>query len=102
MELLEQLKARNIRIFIDAENIKNEQGFPVEFKDRAFLKAVYEDMSPLQVVLKSPQIGLTTLMLVKSFWVAKYLRKDIVYTLPTSADVNDMAGGKINRIIVQN
>ncbi len=102
MELLEQLKARNIRIFVDAEGIKNEQGFPVEFKDRAFLKAIYEDLSPLQVVLKSPQIGLTTLMLIKTFWVAKYLRKDIVYTLPTSADVNDMAGGKINRIIAQN
>jgi len=102
MELLEQLKARNIRIFVDVEGIKNEQGFPVEFRDRAFLKAIYEDMSPLQVVLKAPQIGLTTLMLIKTFWVAKYLRKDIVYTLPTNADVNDMAGGKINRIIAQN
>lgn len=102
MTLLDQLKARNIRIFVDAEGIKNEQGFPVEFKDRAFLKAIYEDLSPLQVVLKAPQVGLTTLMLIKTFWVAKFLRKDIVYTLPTSADVNDMAGGKINRIIAQN
>lgn len=102
MELLEQLKARNIRIFIDAEGIKNEQGFPVEFVDRAFLKDIYEDLAPLQVVLKAPQIGLSTLMLIKSFWVAKNLRKDIVYTLPTSSDVNDMAGGKINRIIAQN
>lgn len=102
MNLLDKLKARNIRIFVDAEGIKNEQGFTIEFKDRAFLKAIYEDMSPFQVVLKAPQIGLTTLMLIKSFWVAKFLRKDIVYTLPTSSDVNDMAGGKINRIIAQN
>lgn len=102
MTLLEKLKARNIRIFIDAEKIKNEQGFPVEFIDRAFLKDIYEDMSPLQVVLKAPQIGLTTLMLIKTFWIAFFQRKDIVYTLPTSADVNDMAGGKINRIIAQN
>lgn len=91
-----------IQAFIHDNGIKNEQGFPVEFRDRKFLWDIYEDMSPLQVILKAPQIGLTTLMLIKSFWVAKYLRKDIVYTLPTSNDVNDMAGGKINRIIAQN
>lgn len=91
-----------IQAFIHDNQIKNEQGFSIEFKDRPFLWDIYEDMSPLQVVLKAPQIGLTTLMLIKSFWVAKNLRKDIVYTLPTSSDVNDMAGGKINRIVAQN
>lgn len=102
MQLLNQLKARNIRIFIDAERIKNEQGLDIEFKDRAFLKAIYEDMSPLQVVLKAPQIGMTTLMVIKSLWVAKNLHKDIIYTLPTQGDVQDMASGKINRIVAQN
>lgn len=102
MNLLNQLKARNIRIFIDAERIKNEQGLNIEFKDRAFLKAIYEDMSPNLVVLKAPQIGLTTLMVIKTFWVAKHLKKDIIYTLPTQSDVQDMASGKINRIVAQN
>jgi len=40
--------------------------------------------------------------LIKSFYVAKKKRKDIIYTLPTQSDVNDMAGGKINRIVAQN
>lgn len=102
MELLNQLKARNIRIFIDAEQIKNEQGLAIEFHDRAFLKAIYEDLSPYQVVLKAPQIGLTTLMVIKTMWVANYLKKDIIYTLPTQSDVQDMASGKINRIVAQN
>lgn len=102
MTLKEQLSARSIRIFIENYGIRNEQGLPIEFRDRAFLKAIYKDMSPRQVVLKAPQIGLTTLMVIKSFWVAKYLKKDIIYTLPTQSDVQDMASGKINRIVSQN
>lgn len=100
--LKEQLSARSIRIFLETYGIKNEQGLPIELKDRAFLTAIYKDMSPLQVVLKAPQIGLTTLMVIKTLWVAKYLKKDIIYTLPTQSDVQDMASGKINRIVAQN
>lgn len=100
--LKEQLSARSIRIFLENYAIKNEQGLPIELKDRAFLTAIYKDMSPLQVVLKAPQIGLTTLMVIKTLWVAKYLKKDIIYTLPTQSDVQDMASGKINRIVAQN
>jgi hypothetical protein len=42
------------------------------------------------------------MMLLKSFWIAKNLHKDIIYTLPTQADVWDMAGGKVNRLVAQN
>lgn len=98
----EQLAEANIHVFLDHYDIKNEQGLPMEFKDRSFLWDIFEDESPLLAVLKAPQIGLTTLMTIKSLWVAKNRGKDIIYTLPTKSDVNDMAGGKINRIIAQN
>lgn len=101
-ELKEALSNRSIRIFLEHYGIKNEQGMPIELKDRAFLRDIYKDMSPFQVVLKAPQVGLTTLMVIKSMWVAKNLHKDIIYTLPTQSDVQDMASGKINRIIAQN
>lgn len=39
---------------------------------------------------------------IKSFWVAKKLQKQIIYTLPAQSDVQDMVGGSINRIIAQN
>lgn len=100
--LKEKLSSRSIRIFLEYYGIKNEQGLPIELKDRAFLRAIYKDMSPYQVVLKAPQIGLTTLMVIKTLWVAMYMKKDIIYTLPTHDDVKDMASGKINRIIAQN
>ena len=94
--------SEEIHAFIHDEEIKNEQGLPIEFYDRAFLYDIYNYFSPFQCVLKAPQIGLTTLMIIKSFWIAKYQHKDIIYTLPAQADVYDMASGKINRIIAQN
>lgn len=98
----ELAKSKRILLFIAAESIKNEQGLPIEFIDRAFLIDIYRDKSANLCVLKAPQIGLTTLMVIKTFWTAKYLHKDIIYTLPTQSDVQDMASGKINRIVAQN
>lgn len=82
--------------------IKNESGFPIEFEKRKFLKDIYNDLSPLQVWLKPPQIGATVCQTLKSFYVAKKLKRQIIYTLPTQGDVQDMVGGSVNRIISQN
>lgn len=83
-------------------NIKNEIGTPIDFSKRPFLKEIYNDLSPNQVFLKPPQIGATVMNTLKSLWVAKVLRRQIIYTLPTQGDVQDMVGGSFNRIIAQN
>ncbi len=83
-------------------DIKNEVGTPIEFEKRKFLKDIYNDLSPKQVWLKPPQIGATVAQTLKSFYVAKKLRRQIIYTLPTQGDVQDMVGGSVNRIIAQN
>lgn len=75
---------------------------PIEFEKRKFLWDMYNDLSPLQVLLKPPQIGATVMHTLKSLWVSKKLRRQIIYTLPTQGDVQDMVGGSINRIIAQN
>lgn len=85
-----------------AATLKNEQGIPLEFEKRKFLIDPYNDLSNLQVLLKPPQIGATVMHTLKSMWVAKKLHKQIIYTLPTQGDVQDMVGGSINRIIAQN
>lgn len=74
----------------------------IEFEKRRYLVDIYNDLSPLQVWLKPPQIGATVCQTLKSFYVAKKLRRQIIYTLPTQGDVQDMVGGSINRIIAQN
>ena len=95
MELIPSLWVRKYKI-------KNESGIPIEFKDHFFMTDFYDDMSPLQVFLKPPQIGATVAEIIKSFYCANKKKWDIIYTLPTNSDVNDMAGGKINRIVAQN
>ena len=82
--------------------IKNEVGTPISFDKRPWQKAMYNDLSPKQVELKPPQIGSTVKNTLKSLWVAKNLNKQIIYTLPTQGDVQDMVGGSFNRIIAQN
>ena len=88
--------------FCKYHHIKNEAGLELEFIDRKYLVDFMNDMSPLQVMLKAPQIGASLAELIKTFWCAKKLKWDIIYTLPTQGDVNDMAGSKVNRIIAQN
>ena len=82
--------------------IKNEIGAPIEFKKRKFLFDIYNDLSPLQALLKPPQIGATVMNCLKSLYVAKKTKRQIIYTLPTQGDVQDMVGGSFNRIIAQN
>jgi len=82
--------------------IKNEVGLPLDFDKRPWLVSIYNDLSPRQAFLKPPQIGATVMNTLKSLWVAKNLRRQIIYTLPTQGDVQDMVGGSFNRIIAQN
>ena len=100
--MLDELEKRNIHIFLERHHIRNEQGVVLDFKDHPFLWDIYEDLSPKQVILKAAQIGLTTLQIIKSLWVARFKGIDIIYTLPTESDVQQFAGGKVNRIIAQN
>ncbi len=83
-------------------DIKNEVGMPIDFDKRPFLIDIYNDLSPHQVLLKPPQIGATVMNTLKSLWVAKNKQRQIIYTLPTQGDVQDMVGGSFNRIIAQN
>lgn len=98
----EELESVSPFLYIKNNGIKNEAGLPLEFDDREFMIDILEDMSPLQVILKAPQVGATVLETIKALWVAKFERRDIIYTLPTAGDITDMVGGKINRIIAQN
>lgn len=82
--------------------IKNEVGMPITFDNRKWQWDIYNDLSPHQVLLKPPQIGATVMNTIKSFYVAKKKQRQIIYTLPTLSDVQDMVNGSINRIIAQN
>lgn len=89
-------------LWVIKHKIKNEVGFPIDFTKRKFLFDIYNDLSSKQVILKPPQVGMTVANTLKSLYVAKKLQRQIIYTLPTLGDIQDMVGGSFNRIIAQN
>ncbi len=100
---LEKIReAHELRPALWVKHIVNESGLPLEFENHKFLIDIYNDLSPLQVILKAPQVGATTMHVLKALWVASHLDKQIIYTLPTATDMYEMVSGGFNRIIAQN
>lgn len=91
-----------IHAWLKENEIKNEKGDPIDFKDHPFLFQIYDDRSQELVVMKAAQVGLSTLEVIKTLYDAKQNKMDIIYTLPTDEDVRIFVGGKVNRIIGQN
>jgi len=100
--LAKQLAEVDTVLFCDLYNIKTEQGTKLDLLSHLFLYDIYVDWTPKQVILKAAQIGFSTMAIIKSLWAARNKGLDIIYTLPTSNDINDFVGGKVNRIIEQN
>ncbi len=88
--------------WIYSNRIKNEVGNLLDFKNHAFLFDIYEDQSPKLVCYKAAQIGFSTMAILKAMWLAKKKGLDIIYTMPSSSDMKDFVGGKVNRLIAQN
>lgn len=100
--LLEKISQKNIQVFLETYKIKNEVGDALDFKDHPYLWDIYQDSSPFLAIKKAAQIGFTTTAIIKSFWLAKSKRMDIIYTMPTYGDVHTLVTSKVNRIIEQN
>lgn len=98
----EQLAAANIHLFNEIYAIKNDQGELLDFKDHPFLWDIYGDFSPTQAILKAAQIGFSTTANIKALWLAKNRGLDIIYSLPSAADIREFVSGKTNRLIANN
>src|SRR3990167_2788561 len=92
----------SIHAWIVENQIKNERGEPIDFRNHLFLYDIYSDFSPKLVCYKAAQVGFSTLAILKKFFVAYKRGMDLIYTLPTQGDVYDFVGGKVNRIIAAN
>lgn len=88
--------------FIWNNRILNENGLPLEFDDHKFLIEPYEDMSPRQAIIKSSQIGWSVLAINKALWMAKHLKANIIYTMPSKSIVKDFVTPKVDPIIENN
>lgn len=100
--LIKQLSERNIHIFLEAYSITNDGGEKLDFKEHAYLWDIYQDFTPRQAILKAAQIGMSTTINIKALWLAKFKKLDVIYSLPSSADIKDFVSGKTNRLISHN
>ncbi len=100
--LIKELAPYNIRAWIESEQIRTENGMPLEFKRHRYLADIYMDKSPNLVEMKAAQLGLTTMEIVRTFHQAYYGGMNIIYILPTATDVQDFSGGKVNPIVDNN
>jgi hypothetical protein len=98
----EQASTQSILKFLDYYNVTNDQGQLLDFKNHAYLWDIYKDFSPKQAILKAAQIGFSTTANIKALWVAKNKGLDIIYSLPSAADIKDFVSGKTNRLIANN
>lgn len=98
----EQVSAQSIHKFLDYYHITNDQGELLDFVEHEYLWDIYKDFTPKQAILKAAQIGLSTLVNIKALWIAKNRGMDIIYSMPSSADVRQIVSAKTNRLIAHN
>lgn len=98
----EKLSRKHVLDWILLHGVKNEKDMPMEFVRHAFLRQIYEDMSPRLACMKSSQVGFSTMAVLKVFWAAKAKGWSTVYTLPTDGDVKKFVHSKIDPIIEKN
>lgn len=70
----------------------NGQSFSL--RNRPFLKAIYEDRHDKICVMKSTQIGVTECAIRKAQHFVAHIQGNVIYTMPSKADVEDFSGGR--------
>ena len=105
----EQLQDRNMIAWIMHNKIKNERGVPISFKDHAFMIDPYLDWTPEQAAKKASQCGWSVMTNLKLFFAAKHgipgfgiPAANVIYTLPSDADVKAFVPSKTNLLISNN
>lgn len=100
--LIEALCKIDIHLFLEEYGITNDQGEKLDFKDHAYMWEIYADFSPHQAYLKAAQVTMSTAINIKAFFVARNKGLDIIYSLPSSSDINQLVSAKTNRLIANN
>ncbi len=83
-------------------NFVNEKGEKLSFRNHLFLYDIYKDISPLQVIKKCAQVGVSVTMTLKVVFMAKYRNITSIYTMPSDSDVSEFVKTKADKIFMSN
>ncbi|QLG69718.1 MAG: Phage terminase, large subunit [Candidatus Woesebacteria bacterium] len=100
--IIKNLEKAGVDYWIERNQIKNENGLPIEFEDHSFMLDIYRDNTQVQVIQKASQVGASTMEILKVLHTARYLGVNQIYTLPTTDDVYKFVPSKVNQIIKMN
>lgn len=80
------------------------EGKPIQWEKLHWLKTILMDLSPDIRIQKASQMGVSTLCLIRSFWMlkTKTTPRGIIYWLPTAESVSDFVKTKIDPFIADN
>lgn len=88
--------------FAVMNKLRTSLGRFFEWKEHIFLIDPLIDLSSHQAVRKCAQVGFSEAYIVKAFFMAKYYKMNILYTLPSDSFVEDFVPPKVNKIIDNN
>lgn len=88
--------------WIVSEGILNERGEPFDWYNRPFLLDILTDFSPNMVVMACAQVGKSITFFLKILFAIKYLRLNVIYTMPSDDDVRESVASKVNKLIQAN
>ena len=83
-------------------DVRNEKGEKLDYKDRLFLLDILTDWSKEIVIKKSAQIGGSVTFNLKVLFAIKYLKLNVIYTFPTASDVSEFVVSKTNKLLQAN
>ena len=65
-------------VWVYVNKILSERGIPLSFKRHKYLLEPFSDLSNKQVYLKSAQMGVSVMMILKTFWLSKFRNYNII------------------------
>ena len=98
----EDLMASTPLAWITLNKMVNENQQELEFNTHRFMIDIYADESDDIVCKKSAQVGYSVLAILKTMWILKYAKLNVIYALPTKNVVNDFVKPKVNPLVASN
>ena len=96
------LEEINLPFWIIKNGIVNEKSELLSFKERLFLYDIFNDFSRNQVIKKCAQVGLTVTKTIKSYFAAKKLGYNVIFTMASDDDVSEFVRTKADKIFQAN
>lgn len=76
----------------------NSRNEPLDFTEHKYLVDIYKDQFPNIIYQKSSQSGISERLISEAVWVCDRLNKNVMYTFPTSSQLNDFAQGRLEPV----